>query len=411
MLRSIGWGIALPRRDRRTILTDINSANVSAGMTAGLFYAFGATPVLLDSMASLHLSPGAAASWFFVTFMTSALGSLFFTLRFRQPIPIGWTLAGLVFLASNGDRFSHAEIAGACLLAGVIIVALGVLGVAERLMRWLPLSIVMGMFAGSVLGTVGVAFKNLETQPFVVGSAIAGYVGARALNRSWCPPMAGAFLSGIVASVITGQVAPAVFHWSAPSAIPLRPAFDPSSILTLSAPLVIMAIGIGNVQGLGFLTSQGYRPPVRLITIWLGLLTLVNASFGGHVAAIQNNGSAVLGGPDAGPPDSRYMSSVIASMCAALLGLCAACAGTLLAVLPGGFVPALAGLALLSALMDALRRSTQTELPMGALFALAIAASRVTLLGIGAGFWALIGGLVISFVLERPVLRKAWQTD
>jgi benzoate membrane transport protein len=410
MANPIGWGIALPRTTRRTFLADINSANVSAGMTAGLFYAFGATPVLLDSMASMHISPVAAASWFFVTFMTSALGSLYFAMRFRQPIPIGWSLAALVFLASNGDRYSHAEIAGACLVAGVIIVALGFLGVAERLMRWLPLSIVMGMFAGNVLGTVGVAFKNLEIQPVVVGSAIAGYVGARALNRGWCPPMAGAFLAGMIASAVTGQVTPEAFQWSAPSAIPLRPAFDPSSILTLSVPLVVMAIGIGNIQGLGFLASQGYRPPVRLVTIWLGLTTLVNASFGGHVAAIQNNGAVVLGGPDAGPSDSRYVSSLVASILAALLGLCAACAGTLLAVLPEGFVPALAGLALLSALMDALRRSTQTELPMGAFFALAIAASRVTLLGVGAALWALIGGLLVSFALERPALRKAWQT-
>jgi benzoate membrane transport protein len=409
MVSSLGLAVALPRTHRRSLLADVNSANVSAGMTAGLFYAFGAIPVLLDSTASLHLSPEAAASWLFVTFMTSAIGSLFFAIRFRQPIPIGWTMAGLVFLASTGGRYSHAELAGACLVAGVVIVALGLFGVAERLMRWLPLSIVMGMFAGNVLGAVGATFTNLETQPLVVGAAIAGYVAARAFNRGWCPPMAGAFLAGIVVAAVTGQVALAAFQWSTPSAVPLRPAFDPSGILTLSAPLVVMAIGIGNVQGLGFLTSQGYRPPVRLVTIWLGLTTLVNAGFGGHAAAIQNNGAVVLGGPDAGPLESRYMSSVVASVVAALLALCAACAGTLLAVLPPGFVPALAGLALLSALMDALRRSTQTELPMGAFFALAIAASRVTLLGIGAAFWALIGGLMVSLALERPALRRAWQ--
>jgi predicted benzoate:H+ symporter BenE len=59
--------------------------------------------------------------------------------------------------------------------------------------------------------------------------------------------------------------------------------------------------------------------------------------------------------------------------------------------------------------MDALRRTTQTELPMGSFFALAIAASRVTLLGVGAAFWALIGGMLVSLALERPALRRAWQ--
>jgi benzoate membrane transport protein len=190
---------------------------------------------------------------------------------------------------------------------------------------------------------------------------------------------------------------------------PIRPQFDPVSLLALSVPLVVIAIGMGGVQGIGFLVGEGYRPPVRLLTVWIGLTTLVNASFGGHVATIQNNGVAVLGGRDAGPREQRYVGSVIASVFAFVLGLCAATAGSLLAILPAGFVPALAGLALLSVLMDALRKATLTDLPMGAFFALAIAASRVTLLGIGSAFWALVGGLLVSFLLERPALRQAWQ--
>jgi benzoate membrane transport protein len=335
---------------------------------------------------------------------------LILSIRYRIPIPIGWTMPGLVFIASTGDRYTHAEIAGACLIAGVMIVALGLSGAGERLLRWLPLSIVMGMFAGNVIGAVGGAFQQLETQPFVVGAAIAGYLGSRALNRTWWPPMAGAFLGGLLASALTHQVHPDAFRWSMPAPALILPSFDPGSIVTLSIPLVVMAVGIGNVQGLGFLISEGFRPPIRLITVWLGLTTLVNASFGGHVAALQNQGSVVLGGPDAGPRDQRYISSIVASFLAFILGLSAATAGTLLGILPAGFVPALAGLALMTAMSDALRKATQTELPMGAFFALAIAASRVTLLGVGAAFWALIGGLLVSFVLERPALRRAWQT-
>jgi benzoate membrane transport protein len=410
MLKPIGFGVALPRVERRALFADVNGANVAAGMTAGLFYAFGAIPVHLDAMTTLRLSPQAAASWFFITFMTSAVGSLILTIRHRIPIPVGWSMPGLVFLASAGDRYDHAEIAGACLIAGAMVVALGLLGAGERLMRWLPLSIVMGMFAGNVLGVVGGAFTHLETQPWVVGAAIAGYVGCRALNRNWCPPMAGAFFGGLIVAAIGGQVHPETFRWSAPVAVPLRPAFDPASIVTLSVPLVVMAVGMGNVQGLGFLIGQGFRPPVRLVTIWIGVTTLVNAAFGGHVASIQSNGAVVLGGPDAGPRDRRYAGSLLASLLAFLLGLCAATAGTLLAIFPAGFVPALAGLALLTAMMEALRKATQTELPMGAFFALAIAASRVTFLDIGAAFWALVGGLLVSLVLERPALRRAWQT-
>jgi benzoate membrane transport protein len=333
VLKPIEFGAALPRTDRRAWFADVNGANVAAGVTAGLFYAFGAIPILLDATAALGLSSRAAVSWFFVTFMTSALGSLYLSLRYRLPLPIGWSVPALVFLVGAGDRYSHAEMAGACLIAGIAIVAIGLLGVGELLLRLIPLTIVMGMFAGNVLGTVSGSFKQLETQPWVVGAAIAGYVGARMVGRTWCPPMAAAFVAGLFAAAITGQVHPDVFGWSAPAATPIRPHVDPLGVLTLSLPLVVIAIGMGGVQGIGFLVGEGYRPPVRLLTVWIGLTTLVNAAFGGHVATIQNNGVAVLGGADAGPRDQRYVGSVIASVLALLLGLCAATAGSLLAIL------------------------------------------------------------------------------
>ncbi|HKG24330.1 MAG TPA: benzoate/H(+) symporter BenE family transporter [Thermomicrobiales bacterium] len=409
MLKPIGFDAALPGAGRRSWFADVNGANVAAGMTAGLFYAFGAIPVHLDAMASLGLSSRAAVSWFFVTFMTSALGSLVLTLRYRMPLPIGWSIPALVFLVGAGNRYSHAEMAGACLIAGAMIIAMGLLGVTERLLRWLPLPIIMGMFAGNVIGIASGAFKQLESQPLVVGAAIAGYVAARAGRRNWCPPMAGAFVAGLLVAAITRQVQPDAFTWSAPVADPIRPQFDPVGVVALAVPLVVIGLGMGGVQGLGLLAGEGYRPPVRILTVWMGVTTLVNAGFGGHVATIQNNGVAVLGGLEAGPRDQRYVGSVIASVLAFFLALCAATAGSLLAIFPAGFVPALAGLALLSVLMDALRKATQTTLQTGAFFALAIAASRVTLLGVGAAFWALIGGLAVSFCLERPALRQAWQ--
>jgi benzoate membrane transport protein len=408
MLRSIEFDFPFPRAERRWF-ADVNSANVVAGVTAGLFYAFGAIPVHLDAMASLGLSSREAVSWFFVIFMTSGLGSFALALRYRMPLPVGWSIPALVFLAGSGDRYSHAEMAGACLVAGAAIVALGLLGAGEHLLRWLPLPIVMGMFAGSLLGTVSDAFKHLETRPWVVGATLAGYVGARAFGRGWCPPVAGAFAAGLVVSVATAQVHPSAFAWSAPVADPIRPQLDPVSILALALPLVVIALGMGGVQGIGLLVGEGFRPPVRLLIVWMGVSTMVNAGFGGHVTSIQNNGAAVLGGPDAGPREQRYVASLIASLLACLLGLCAATAGTLLAILPLGFVPALAGLALLPALMDALRKTMLTDLPMGAFFALAIAASRLSLLGIGAPFWGLVGGLSVSLVLERPALRQAWR--
>jgi benzoate membrane transport protein len=325
-------------------------------------------------------------------------------MRYRQPLAITWTIPGLVFLASTGGRYTPGELAGASLVAGVLIVALGLVGFGATLMRWLPFPIVMGMFAGSILGYVTGIFEQLDTHPGVVGAAIAGYLAARALGRSWLPPVAGAL--GLAAAAVAGQVHPAAFEWSPPHVEPVAPVLGIESVLALSIPLVVMAVGIGNVQGIGMLLSKGYPAPVDRLTIVVGVNSVVNALFGGHPSTVARNGVAILASDDAGPRDRRYVANLVASLFALFLALSATTAGTLLEVLPVSLVVALAGLAILTAFVEALQRSFTAELPMGALFAFAIAASPLTLFGVGSAFWALVGGMVASLVVERPVLRK-----
>jgi benzoate membrane transport protein len=394
----------------RSLLADVNSANIAAGVTAGLWYAFGAIPIQLEAAASFRLTPEAASSWFFIIWFTGAVSSILFTLRYRQPLAITWTIPGLVFLATVGDRYTLPEIAGASLAAGIMIVALGFLGIGARLMRWLPLPIVMGMFAGSILSYATGIFEQLGTQPWIVGAAIGGYLGARWLGRAWLPPMGGAVVAGLAGAAMVGQIRPAAFRWSPPVVEALVPAFDPGSLLAVSVPLVVMAIGIGNVQGIGMLVNQGYRPPTNLLTVAVGINSVINAVFGGHPSTVARNGVAILAGDDAGPRDQRYVANLIASLCALLLALSAMTASALLEVLPIGLVASLAGLAILSVLMDALQKTVVTDLPMGAFFALVIAASPLTVLGIGSAFWALVGGFLVSLFLERSALVKMLRT-
>jgi benzoate membrane transport protein len=47
---------------------------------------------------------------------------------------------------------------------------------------------------------------------------------------------------------------------------------------------------------------------------------------------------------------------------------------------------------------------------MGAFFALAIAASPLTILGVGSAFWALVGGMLVSLLLERRPLMRLWRS-
>ena len=119
------------------------------GITVFFWYAFAGIPLHLAVAAQLKLSAGETASWVLIFLLTSAASSIGVSLFYRIPMPITWTIPGIIYLGALAGRFSYAEIVGANLLAGLLMVAMGALGIGKRIMTWLPFAVVMGMFSGS----------------------------------------------------------------------------------------------------------------------------------------------------------------------------------------------------------------------------------------------------------------------
>jgi benzoate membrane transport protein len=143
------------------------------------------------------------------------------------------------------------------------------------------------------------------------------------------------------------------------------------------------------------------------VTVVVGLGSMLNALFCGHQATVARNGVAILAADDAGPAPQRYVANLVATVFLLVLALNAAVASSLLGLVPHGLVSALAGLAILNSLIESLKKSVTGALPMGSLFAFAIAASPLQLLGIGSTLWALLGGMAVSLLLERQALVRA----
>lgn len=71
---------------------------------------------------------------------------------------------------------------------------------------------------------------------------------------------------------------------------------------------------------------------------------------------------------------------------------------------------ALAGLAILPSLQNALEKAFEAKLRFGAVVAFVVSATSFSLLGIGSGFWALIAAMLALFVAEREELLQYWKT-
>ena len=93
---------------------------------------------------------------------------------------------------------------------------------------------------------------------------------------------------------------------------------------------------------------------------------MVNAFFGGHAATVARTGVAILASSEAGPKSSRYWAAVIAAALTIIMALAATPLASLLTALPKTYIFALAGLAILSSLQDALANAFRGSIPFGA---------------------------------------------
>jgi hypothetical protein len=147
------------------------------------------------------------------------------------------------------------------------------------------------------------------------------------------------------------------------------------------------------------------------VTFVLGLVSVVNAAFGGHTAQPSRNGIPIMASPEAGPVHSRYWASLVASGAMLLIALAAAPVSSLLGILPHSYIIALAGLAILPSFQDALERAFGSTLRFGAVVSFLVAASPFSILGITSAFWALVAGLGAALLTDRAQLLMHWRGE
>ena len=399
------------RGRRASIFSEFTLPAAWAGLTTFMWYAVGMVPVQIAVIGQFGLDRTQVSSWMFVIWATGAVSSAALSLMYRQPLATTSSLSALIFLGTLSGRFGFDDIAGAGLMAGMLIVVLATLGFGRRLLIWLPMPLAMAMLAGSILGDVINVVGTSVSDAAVAGSTVAAYVVGRALRNPRIPPLGLALGVGAVAVAVMHSATPAPVDWTLPSLVVPTMHFSLTSFLAISLPLIVLSIGLGNVQGLGYLSEQGYKVPADRVTLVLGLNTIVNAIFGGHTAQVSRNGIPIMASPEAGPIQSRYWASLLVAPGMLLIALAAAPVTSLFGILPHSYIITLAGLAILPSFQDALERAFGGTLRFGALVAFLVAATPFALFGITSAFWALVAGVLAAFITDRAQLLSHWSGE
>jgi benzoate membrane transport protein len=382
-------------------MRELNAAAVAAGLTAFIWYACGALPLQLAVAEELALSTGSV----FIVWASGAAASIILSWSLKQPIPITWSIPALVYLGSLAGRFAAPDIAGGVLVSAFVLAGLVLAGAGSRIMKWLPMPIVMGTFAGGLLEYMHRAVAATIADFMIGGSVVAAYFAARLVASPRVPPVGLALAAGCLAVAFHGKLELDETAWQLPALAVPAFAFNPAAIAAISVPLVVFALGLGNAQGLGFLVTQGYAVPVDRVSRAVAVGSLVNALFGGAPATVARNGAALLAGPDAGPPAGRYWGAILSSALALVMACAAVPCAAFVAAVPKSLAVTLAAVALVSALQDALEKAFSGSMRFGALVAFVVAATPFSLGGITSGFWALVAGVLASAAArERGLL-------
>ncbi|MBI4456875.1 MAG: benzoate/H(+) symporter BenE family transporter [Acidobacteria bacterium] len=383
----------------------LNASTFSAGLIAAIFGNTGPALIIIDAARNGRLTQTETISWLFSIYFFGGLISLLLALYYKQPINGAWSIPGAVLLGTSLANFSFPEAVGAYFVAGALVFVLGISGLIGRVMHRVPIPIVMGMIAGALIRFGTGIVNSVQKNVLISGTAVLVYLIVVRISRK-LPAALIALLAGALVGI--GSIHVQDFSLSFVGPQLFKPEFTLPAFLGIALPLAILVIGAENAQAYGVLIAEGYRPPINAMTVVSGIGGMVTSFFGGHNANIAGPMTAICSSEEAGEDKSgRYVATVVNGILFGAFGLFASVAVSLVQALPGELVALVAGLAMIGVLLSAFREAfTPKRFSIGAFAALVVAMSNISVAKISAPFWALVVGVLVSYLVEPGDFRS-----
>jgi len=381
---------------------NINTKTITAGIIAAIFGCTGPALVVINAATEVGYTKEQIVSWLFGIYVFGGAISIIMALYYKMPIVGAFTIPGASMLATSLVGFTFNEAAFAFIIAGLIVLFLGITGLISKVMNLLPLPIVMGMIVGAMFRFGTGIITSSVSSPLVAGLAVlAFFIVPKFIKKA--PPILCSLIVGVVAAIATGAFNGDIgtIGYIPPQIVMPSPNF--ATVLSVAVPLAALVIGAENAQAVGVLYAQGYKPPINAMTVISGIGGMAAGCVGAHNANIAGPMTAICSSSEAGEDlKGRYAASIVNGICFIIFGLLGSFTMAFISMIPSELVNVLAGLAMINVLLNSLTDAFGSErCRIGAFFALIIAASGISILSIGSAFWALVGGVLISILMER----------
>ncbi len=395
---------AMSAQSPARVLRDSSISALAAGFVTVLVGFASSAVIVFQAARQVGADQAQIGSWILALGLGMGLTCIGLSLRYRVPVVTAWSTPAAAMLAATTTGLPLSDAIGAFVVCAALVAVAGFSGVFEKMLGRIPLPLAAGMLAGVLLRFGLDTFVALKTQPLLVLTMLAVYLATRRLWPRYA--VIATLLVGIVVAAASGllhlegvPLAPARPIW-------VTPTFSFAALLGMALPMFVVTMASQNVPGVAVIRASGYQVPVSPVIGWTGAMNVVLAPLGAFSLNLAAITAAICMGPDAHPdPQRRYMASVWAGVIYLVVGLFGATVVALLAAFPKELVMAIAGIALLGTLGSSLSGALKDEGSReAALVTFLVTASGLSLAGIGAAFWGLLGGVLTLLVL-RP--RKA----
>ncbi|WP_207382799.1 benzoate/H(+) symporter BenE family transporter [Marinomonas sp. MED121] len=387
-----------------SIKEDISVSAVVAGFVAVLVGFASSVAIVMQAALAAGADERFVISWITALGIGMGLTCFFLSWYYKKPVITAWSTPGAALLVTGLDGVTYSQAIGVFVVAGGLILLVGITGIFNRLMSLIPYQIACAMLAG-ILFQFGIAvFDVMVNDVYRIFIMFLCYLVAKRYFPRY------AILVVLVIALILVFATNEVFISQtsmiafSPALIWQSPSFDLKLIIGVALPLFIVTMTAQNLPGVVALKAHKIDVPTSSIISWTGLTTILLAPFGGfafNLAAIT--ASICMGVESHKVLEKRYIAGLSAGVFYCLAGLFGGSIIAVFSLFPQSIIIALAGLALISTIAINLKTALDSEPHReAALITFLVTISDISFFDISSAFWGIAFGLVcLCFIPKK----------
>lgn len=377
------------------IIKDFSLSSFVAGLIVILVGMTSSAVLVFQAAQASGATIEQASSWLGALCVGMGLLGVLFSLLYRTPVLFAWSTPGAALIIAGGNGFTLNQMVGSFFLSAFLIFLSGATGAFEKVMKRIPVSLCSALLAGVLLHFSIDTFTKISSQPILLIAMFLTYI----ISKKWAPRYLMFFvvLVGIAVALslnllhfneVKFQFTPFQFF---------RPEFNFLCLLSIGVPLFIVTMASQNLTGLSVMMNYDYKPKTSVLIGSSGAMNLLTSVFGGFTINLAAITAAIAMAPESHPdPKKRYVAGLVSSVGYIIIGLFAGVVTSLFAAFPMEMIVAISGLALISTLLSSLDKALENKTDREAAFmTFLVAASGLSLFGVGSAFWAIVIGLLV----------------